>query len=27
MITCYVRYVIGPKKIPEFEHYARMWIP
>lgn len=27
MITCYVRYVIDPKKIPEFEHYARMWIP
>lgn len=27
MITCYVRYVINPKKIREFEEYARMWIP
>jgi len=27
VITCYVRYVIDPKKIPEFERYARMWIP
>lgn len=27
MITCYLRYVIDPYKIEEFEHYARMWIP
>lgn len=27
MITCYVRYVIDPKKLKEFETYARMWIP
>ncbi len=27
MITCHVRYVIDPKKIKEFEVYAKMWIP
>jgi hypothetical protein len=27
MITCYLRYVIDPYKIVEFENYARMWIP
>ncbi|KFA94930.1 NIPSNAP family protein [Vibrio sp. ER1A] len=27
MITCYVRYIIDPKKISDFEVYARMWIP
>jgi len=27
MITCYIRYVIDPKKIGEFEHYAKLWIP
>ncbi|SHE50085.1 NIPSNAP protein [Marinomonas polaris DSM 16579] len=27
MITCYVRCVIDPKKVKEFEEYARMWIP
>lgn len=27
MITCYLRYVIDPKKITEFENYARLWIP
>ena len=27
MITCYVRFVIDPKKVKEFEEYARMWIP
>lgn len=27
MITCHVRYVLDPKKIVEFERYARMWIP
>ncbi|MBE4187105.1 NIPSNAP family protein, partial [Vibrio parahaemolyticus] len=25
MITCYVRYIIDPKKVNEFEEYARMW--
>lgn len=27
MITCYLKYVIDPKKIKEFEHYAKLWIP
>ena len=27
MITCYLRYVIDPDKLTEFENYARMWIP
>ena len=27
MITCYVRYVIDPKKVKDFEEYAKMWIP
>lgn len=27
MITCYLRYVIDPNKIDEFEHYAKLWIP
>ncbi len=27
MITCYVKYVINPKKVKEFEAYAKMWIP
>jgi hypothetical protein len=27
VITCYLRYVIDPLKLPEFERYARMWIP
>ncbi|WP_318481271.1 NIPSNAP family protein [Photobacterium leiognathi] len=27
MITCYVRYVIDPKKLIEFEQYGRMWLP
>ncbi|WP_447928737.1 NIPSNAP family protein [Vreelandella sp. EE27] len=27
MITCHVKYVIDPKKVDEFEKYARMWIP
>jgi len=27
MITCYVRYVIDPNLILEFETYAKMWIP
>lgn len=27
MITCFLRYVIDPYKLAEFEHYARLWIP
>lgn len=27
MITCYLRYLIDPDKLPEFETYAQLWIP
>ena len=27
MVTCYLRYVIDPFKLKEFEHYGKMWIP
>jgi hypothetical protein len=27
MITCYVRYIIDPYKLTEFEHYSKLWIP
>ncbi len=27
MVTCYLRYVIDPYKLAEFEEYGRMWIP
>jgi hypothetical protein len=27
MITCYLRYVVDPDKLEEFEIYAKMWIP
>ncbi len=27
MITCYLKYVIDPYKLKEFEVYAKMWIP
>ena len=27
MVTCYLRYVIDPSKVKEFEHYAKLWIP
>ncbi|MFS0518749.1 NIPSNAP family protein [Nostoc sp. UIC 10607] len=27
MITCYLRYVIDPDKISDFEAYGCMWIP
>ena len=27
MITCYLRYVIDPFKVKEFEAYGKMWIP
>jgi hypothetical protein len=26
VITCYLRYTIGPGKLKEFEHYARVWM-
>lgn len=27
MITCYLKYVIDPYKLAEFEEHARIWIP
>lgn len=27
MVTCYLRYVIDPFKLKEFEHYGKIWIP
>jgi len=27
MITCYLRYIVDPDKLEEFEAYAKMWIP
>lgn len=27
MVTCYLKYVIDPYKLAEFEEYGRMWIP
>jgi hypothetical protein len=27
MVTCYIRYVLDPARLEEFETYARMWIP
>ena len=27
MITCYVRYIIDPSKLKEFERYSKAWIP
>ncbi|WP_031374156.1 NIPSNAP family protein [Lysobacter antibioticus] len=27
MITCYLRYVIDPYQLAEFEHYGKLWIP
>ncbi len=27
MVTCYLRYVVDPDKLAEFEEYARRWIP
>ena len=26
MVTCYLNYIINPKKIKEFENYAKRWI-
>ena len=27
MITCYLRYIINPARLVEFETYGKMWIP
>jgi uncharacterized protein (DUF1330 family) len=27
MVACYLRYIVDPMKLKEFEHYGRMWIP
>ncbi|MEO5796636.1 MAG: NIPSNAP family protein [Rhodoferax sp.] len=27
MVTCYLRYVIDPYKLAEFELYGKLWIP
>lgn len=27
MVTCFIRYIIDPNKLEEFEHYAKLWIP
>ncbi|MFT5110992.1 MAG: hypothetical protein ACI8P9_000303 [Parasphingorhabdus sp.] len=27
MVTCYIRYIIDPIKLAEFEHYGKLWIP
>lgn len=27
MITCYIRYIIDPSKLNEFEAYGKQWIP
>lgn len=27
MVTCYLRYLIDPYKLKEFEHYGTLWIP
>ncbi|WP_217475243.1 NIPSNAP family protein [Stutzerimonas stutzeri] len=27
MITCYLKYLIDPYKLKEFEHYGKLWIP
>jgi len=27
MVTCYLRYVIDPFKLNEFERYGKVWIP
>lgn len=27
MVTCFIEYIVDVKKIAEFEHYAKLWIP
>lgn len=26
MVTCFIRYIIDPTKVKEFEHYGKLWI-
>jgi hypothetical protein len=26
MVTCFLKYIIDPDKIAEFEHYGKLWI-
>jgi hypothetical protein len=26
MVTCFLKYVIDPSKVKEFEHYGKLWI-
>ena len=26
MVTCFLKYIIDPNKVAEFEHYGRLWI-
>lgn len=27
MVTCYLKYILDPQKLEEFEHYGKLWIP
>lgn len=27
MVTVFLRYIVDPHKLKEFEHYGRLWIP
>ena len=27
MVTIYIRYVLDPTRLAQFEHYGRLWIP
>lgn len=27
MVTCYLRYIVNPARLKEFEHYGKLWIP
>lgn len=27
MISCHIKYVIDPRKLRDFEHYAKLWLP
>lgn len=27
MVTCFLRYVLDPYKLKEFEHYGKLWMP
>jgi len=27
LVTCYIKYIVDPDKLAEFEHYAKLWIP